>query len=251
MAQSKLQFTPEQVLEAGRRAEAQGQVDYAIQFYRHLIDYHPSSGEASSAREALQRLSPRSGGETGPAGPPSSPQHPSAPPPPTYRNGATNWPPSGAGGPEQPARDAQRETTGGRPATAPPRHETAQPRAPLQPRPDYGGTHGAMRGLPLELPPPVRGYLFGRVLAILVVAVGAALFLAGFVMLAFALTVGSIPMVPPVGPPSAIGGVLVVLGSILLFAGQTALATFATANAARDQAAVLRVIAEDLARRRW
>jgi hypothetical protein len=237
------------VLEAGRRAEAQGQVDYAVQFYRHLIDYYPASGEASSARDALQRLSPRAGFDPATTGstPPSSTTA-AVPPPPPYRNGATQWSPAG-GNADQAGREAHRETTGGRAASS--QRPDPPPRAMAAPPREYGGTPGTMRGLPLELPPVVRGYLFGRVLAILVVALGAILFLVGFVMLGFALTTGSVPVVPPVGPPAAIGGVLVLLGAVLLFAGQTALATFATANATRDQAAVLRLIAEDMARRRW
>lgn len=50
------QFTPRQVLEAGRRAESEGQRDYAIQFYQHIIAHHPSTAEAAEAADSLRRL---------------------------------------------------------------------------------------------------------------------------------------------------------------------------------------------------
>jgi hypothetical protein len=45
--------------------------------------------------------------------------------------------------------------------------------------------------------------------------------------------------------------VIGVAGFVLVFAGQVALASFATANATRETAAIMRAIAEDIARRRW
>ena len=50
------QFTPQQVLEAGRRAEADGKRDYAVQFYQHVMVHHRSSAEAPEADAALRRL---------------------------------------------------------------------------------------------------------------------------------------------------------------------------------------------------
>jgi hypothetical protein len=56
MAQGSQQFTPAQILEAGRRAEIEGRVDFAVQFYRHLMDHMPRTPEASVAEQALLRL---------------------------------------------------------------------------------------------------------------------------------------------------------------------------------------------------
>jgi hypothetical protein len=56
MAQASLQYTPVQVLQAARRAEAEGKMDYALQFYRHLVEQHSSSVEAQEAREGLFRI---------------------------------------------------------------------------------------------------------------------------------------------------------------------------------------------------
>jgi hypothetical protein len=57
MAQaSSIQFTPVQVLQAARRAEAEGKMEYALQFYRHIVEHHVSTPEAHEAREGLLRI---------------------------------------------------------------------------------------------------------------------------------------------------------------------------------------------------
>lgn len=57
MAQaSSIQFTPVQVLQAARRAEAEGKMEYALQFYRHIVEHHVSTAEAHEAREGLLRI---------------------------------------------------------------------------------------------------------------------------------------------------------------------------------------------------
>lgn len=50
------QFTAAQILEAARRAEAEGKFDYAVQFYKHIIDHHGAQHEAYEARNSLYRL---------------------------------------------------------------------------------------------------------------------------------------------------------------------------------------------------
>lgn len=56
MAQTAVQYTPVQVLQAARRAEAEGKMDYALQFYRHIVEHHGTSAEAQEAREGLFRI---------------------------------------------------------------------------------------------------------------------------------------------------------------------------------------------------
>ncbi|MFA5900360.1 MAG: hypothetical protein WC829_14755 [Hyphomicrobium sp.] len=56
MVQTSVQFTPVQVLQAARRAEAEGKMDYALQFYRHLVEQHGGTAEAQVAREGLFRI---------------------------------------------------------------------------------------------------------------------------------------------------------------------------------------------------
>lgn len=87
MVQTSVQFTPVQVLQAARRAEAEGKMDYALQFYRHLVEQHGTTAEAQEAREGLFRIAEwrwgearvARGREAGAASPPQSAQ--SAPPP--------------------------------------------------------------------------------------------------------------------------------------------------------------------------
>jgi hypothetical protein len=56
MVQTSMQYTPVQVLQAARRAEAEGKMDYALQFYRHLVEQHGAAPEAQEAREGLFRI---------------------------------------------------------------------------------------------------------------------------------------------------------------------------------------------------
>src|SRR5262245_55822893 len=57
MLQTAPQFTPLQLLDAGRRAEADGHLEAAYQFYRQTADRYAYSAEGAAAREALARLS--------------------------------------------------------------------------------------------------------------------------------------------------------------------------------------------------
>jgi len=50
------QFTPTQLLDSGRRAETEGRLDLAAQFYRHLTDHHAYTAEAAEARNGLGRV---------------------------------------------------------------------------------------------------------------------------------------------------------------------------------------------------
>jgi hypothetical protein len=49
-------FSASQILEAGRRAEADGNRDYALRFYRHLAGNFAGTFEAAEAVSALHRL---------------------------------------------------------------------------------------------------------------------------------------------------------------------------------------------------
>jgi hypothetical protein len=54
--QTSVQYTPVQVLQAARRAEAEGKMDYALQFYRHIVEHHGATAEAQEARDGLFRI---------------------------------------------------------------------------------------------------------------------------------------------------------------------------------------------------
>ena len=57
MAQTQVQYSPAQILDAARRAEADGRREYASQYFRLLVDQYPTSHEAAIAHEGLNRLS--------------------------------------------------------------------------------------------------------------------------------------------------------------------------------------------------
>lgn len=50
------QLTPAQLIDAGRRAEAQGRADLAVQFYRYLTEFFAEAVEAAEAHNALGRI---------------------------------------------------------------------------------------------------------------------------------------------------------------------------------------------------
>lgn len=50
------QFTPGQILQAGQRAESEGQLEHARQYYNHLIDHYGQSLEGQAAKRHLTRL---------------------------------------------------------------------------------------------------------------------------------------------------------------------------------------------------
>jgi len=56
MVQASPQFTPGQLIESGRRAEAEGRLDLAVQFYRHLTENFSEAVEAAEAYGALGRI---------------------------------------------------------------------------------------------------------------------------------------------------------------------------------------------------
>jgi hypothetical protein len=50
------QLTPTQLIESGRRAEAEGRLDLAVQFYRHLTEHFAEAVETAEAYGALGRI---------------------------------------------------------------------------------------------------------------------------------------------------------------------------------------------------
>jgi hypothetical protein len=56
MANASPQFSPAQLLDSGRRAETEGKLDLAAQFYRHLADHHAYTAEAAEAHNGLGRV---------------------------------------------------------------------------------------------------------------------------------------------------------------------------------------------------
>lgn len=207
------QFSPEQILEAGRRAESEGRLDYALQFYRHLLDQHRSSREAQFALEALARLEP-----------------------PRPQNGihASPHPGNGAAyGLErhgfQTGHDAGPQLEAGRRLTV----------APAEP--PFHSSH-------VELPPPVSDYRMARGLTRLATWLGGPMLVLGLACAAVAVIApGGLAKLPLIGAlfASASAGLgLAASGLGMLIGGQCVRALLDMANATRDMALVLRTQAE-------
>lgn len=56
MVHASPQFTPAQLLDSGRRSEAEGKLDLANQFYSHLTEHYAETPEAAEARNGIGRI---------------------------------------------------------------------------------------------------------------------------------------------------------------------------------------------------
>lgn len=228
---SSPQFTPAQVLNAARRAEAEGKLDYAAQFYRHIVDYYGASPEAQDAREGLGRIEWRR------REPPARPRPVVTPSPqiPTL---------NGANGPARAplAMQAPRED-----------HGYARPPAHGEP----GGPHGAVSAgrrpqfAPdaiepaeselAEEPAEAGGYRTGRLMAGMIAVLGWTALLIGLLVIGLAFTTGPASLSAPVlGVPAGVlaGAALLVGGVVLVLTGHLALAVFDNASAVRHLLAI-------------
>jgi hypothetical protein len=206
--QTAAQYSPEQLIEAGRRAEATGQFGYAQQFYRFLAEQFPQTAEGQEARDALYRLS-----QPSPEAPPARTHTLSAPPSPS---------PGGFG--DLRAVRADAGPSAAAPRTAPRRHVESE----------------------VEFDPgafiPPRAYRIGRFVAAMLNAIGWLTLLLVLVLvptMMAALTLRSFPR----GLRETISGNVLVfgagtvgllfLGLFAVFAAQVARATFDTADGVR------------------
>lgn len=232
------QFTPSQVLEAGRRAETEGRGEYAVQFYRHLVENYPGSGEAAAAQSALSRILGT---------------------PPSLSNNSLSNAQSGG---QMPAFESRLELQSPVPALSnpfeqpqpyPPHYNGANgygapPPAPAHPS-SYAAAPPSNGGEPypyFDLPEPSGGYRSGRFLARLFAWLGGLLALAGLGLLPLSIAmprlVSQLPLLPG---SSASAAILLVFGGLLLILiGQLARALLDLANSTRDLAAISRAEAE-------
>jgi hypothetical protein len=217
MAQAMQQVTAAQVLDAGRRAEADGRIEYAIQFYRHLADHHAAAPEAAVARDALSRL-----GQRRTTTPEASSHRPPVPPQ---------------------IRSAGAQVQSGA------RSEKAVSSSPIRIAPA-----GAAQPVPkLEMPESARGYLGGRLIAWAMTILGLFFVAAGVLLIAIGMLN---PSLLAIASPwsratsyALAGPGAVLAGLILVLAGQLARAVFDTALSSRELVAIERAKAEQLASR--
>lgn len=229
MAQTSVQYTPVQVLQAARRAEAEGKMDYALQFYRHIVEHHGTSAEAQEAREGLFRIAEWRWGEARIA----------------RRQEAAN---SGANysGQQQQRPVAVTGNAQPQPAYAPEPPEVPVTGGATR-MPQFVAREAAKAegGASLAEPGKER-YRVGRIVAMLVSGCGWASVLGGVVvaLMALADATAEIAAAAVLGLPLGIvlGVPAIVIGLVLVVTGYLAIAVFESSNATLELA--------DLRRRR-
>jgi hypothetical protein len=214
--QAQGQFTPEQLIVAGRRAEAQGQAAHALQFYHYIAEAFPHATEAYEARDAIYRLS--------------------EPQPQTQV-------------PAQPTGHSQASMTNVRPSDNRPSTALEAGPGPSHGRPLKGGKaaqrarKAAAEDDDIDEEASRPGYRVGRLVAAMLATMGWLMLLGGLLlgpMMIVALTVKSVPksIREMVAANLLATGVLtfgaIFFGLLALFAAQTARATYDTADAVRD-----------------
>lgn len=198
-------YSPAEILEAGRRAEAEGRRDYAAQFYRHLTDYYAATPEAVEARHALQRVAS------------AAPQPATRPEP--IQQAAT-----------YPVRAALDDSY------------TPPAVTSLAVRP--AATAHPMPAASLSLPAPARGFWLGRGIAWLLLVVGGVMMLAGLGVLGYAASQGLLQPTPAGASAIVVAPSLIAGGLLLALIGELCRAAFRAANASSDLAAIQRALAE-------
>jgi hypothetical protein len=240
MAQASVQYTPVQVLQAARRAEAEGKMDYALQFYRHIVEHHGTSVEAQEAREGLFRIAEWRWGEArvarrqeagigNPAGNPT-PNSPSSGGPSPVSAGGNSGGGNGYSG--------QRPTVAAvnpQPAYTPDSPDQAVPMTGATRMPQIIAREAAKAEARDEPIASKVRYRTGKICASLVTGCGWVGLAAGIAIFMLALS-GALPQFAAptlIGVP--LGFVLaapaVVGGLILVVAGYLAIAVFESANA--------------------
>lgn len=202
------QFTVEQILEAGQRAEAEGRLDYATQFYRHIADQFRGTQEARYASDALARIEQ---------------QRPPAAPLVHNGNGADHAPPRLQARPPPSAANGLHLDLG-----------RQVPLAAVETPPRE----------PLELPPPVTDYRLARAAARVAAWLGAPLLLLGLGATAASLmlpgAMAKLPIVGAVLGSVSTGLTLLASGVVIAVVGQVVRAHLEMALAMRDMAALMR-----------
>lgn len=225
--QAANQFTPDQLIVAGRRAEAQGQPAYALQFYRYVADQFPASTEAYEARDALFRLTP--------AAADAAQQRPQAAP-----NPATGYahPPSAHQATPPASFGEVRPTAQHDPAAAP----TQRPRAAKDARRAEKARLASADADHTPPSMPARGYRIGRLVAAMLNTIGWLLLVTAITMVPLLVTALTVKAFPKALKETIAGNLIafsggafgaLLVGLFAIFAAQVARASFDTADATR------------------
>jgi len=210
MGQMSVQYTPVQVLQAARRAEAEGKMDYALQFYRHLVEHHGMTAEAQEAREGLFRIAEWRWGEAR-----------------VTRRDVVNGPSHSSYSAPSAPQQQQHHDYG---ASEPPNH------LPQVIAREAAKAAGASVALPYK-----ARYRSATIIASLLSVVGWAIMLGGILIAALAAggVVANVSAGGVLGLPVGVllGAPAAVVGLVLIVVGQAAAAVFESTNATLEQLA--------------
>jgi hypothetical protein len=237
MVQTSVQFTPVQVLQAARRAEAEGKMDYALQFYRHLVEQHGTTPEAQEAREGLFRIAEWRWGEARVARSREA-------------GGAGATPPQNSP-PAQPPQSPPSGATGQRVYNVANTHPQQQPSNYYSEQPQSGAATGKLPQVAREhdqagedLPPFRPRFKIAKFAATVLSALGWITLVAGIGGAAAGLggIYAQLSTLALLGLPFGVllGAPAVVLGLVLVVAGQLAIAVFESTNAQLELVAIER-----------
>lgn len=274
---SQAQYSPRQLLESARRAEADGNVDLAAHVSRYVLEHFAGTPESAEAYNSLMRLG-QPPLEQGPVQALVSPQPKQIMPsayasPAPHSNGTpvrfNGMPSAGPAAPAwAPVPQPAPAFAHGQPGYTPP--PPARGPAPMPQAAANGGAYGAQMQTPVQTiaanfapAAPYRGagkansnppvmihhapevmpqYRGGRIVARLAFAAGGLMIAAGVASPILALT-GTIGSSPSLIGAGFVACALIATGLLALLGGQTALAVF-------DQADNMRELVE-LERTRW
>jgi hypothetical protein len=227
-------YTPIQIIEAGQRAEADGQLQYAVQFYHHLVDHYGDTREAKFAHQRLSQLMPLvpppQSATVGHLNPSPDQLHRSHRPSPLGQHLALNHVPSGP---------VANQTPGGHAAI-----QHAIQNARQTQSADQHVAERASRSARAAPMPVVRSYALGRTVAwVMTISGSLTAICALFAMVAggalqFGLiklsALGAFALIVPMS------GYGMITGIALVFVGQFARASFDTADATQELVAMAR-----------
>lgn len=248
MSGTEAQFTPTQIYAAGLRAEHEGRIDHARQFYRHLVVHAAHAPEAAMARQGLLRLGEQVEdplasqhavqdlGVRGPTQPASEPFVPPRRADPTFAvDERFENPTQSAAGP------VTRAVADGRQTPATRAQENSSDTRQLDTR--ERGLRPAGRALRQssssfadEASAPRKKYLAGRLVASLMLLAGGFAIVGGFALVVVGVSGlgGSVPLPLPGGAAAFSGAVMFGLGAGLVLIAQIAQAIFDGSNAVQS-----------------
>lgn len=246
MSESSQNYTPSQILAIGQRAESEGRLEYAAQFYSHLADHFRHTPEGHEAIYGLRRIEQYRQAQA--AAQRSTQTQPPRREAPRSQQQATRptAPQASAGGrpaartarayaPEWLAAQERPVASGGVAASfSPPARVSDEEEDELAPLPRLVTRSGKFG----EDGPGTSGYRIGRFLATVLAAAGWVLLTVGFVLLLAGLAGvhSSVSAAGLVGFPRGVelGVVMFAFGYIMVFAAHLARAVFDSAVACRE-----------------